>query len=100
MKLELKTHQEPQLRALRVQLIPIQNGVLIKGVRVKMKIEGGRAAEVIQTTRGLAAEDKGRDAFCDHFAAPERAVVERWVRQREARRFLLPADKAPEPAGE
>lgn len=92
MKLDL-TPQQPRLRALRVQLIETEEGVIIKRGRTELKILGEGAAEVVRTILASAtSEGMTRDELCELFGLPDRPAIDSFVRQLEARRILVPGD--------
>lgn len=91
MKLDIAS-TEPRVRALRVQLIELDDGVLVKRGRVELKVSGPRAADVLQVVLLTALDGATRSALCEPFAAPDRPAVERLIGELEARRILVPLD--------
>jgi molybdopterin-synthase adenylyltransferase len=87
------TSRKQKLRALRVQLIETNDGVILKRGRAEIKIGGKRAAEVVQVVLTTAADGGATlDEICELFAGPDRPAVDYLVRQLEARRILVPTD--------
>jgi bacteriocin biosynthesis cyclodehydratase domain-containing protein len=91
MKLDVAS-TEPRIRALRVQLIELDDGVLVKRGRVEFRVGGPRAADVLQVLLLTAVDGATRSALCEPFAAPDRPAVERLVDELLARRILVPLD--------
>src|SRR5262249_52399838 len=91
MKLE-GASPEPRLRALRAQLVQLEDGILVKRGRTELKVGGERAAEVLQDILGRALAGATRNELVDSFAAPDREAVERLIRELEARRILVTDD--------
>ena len=89
----------PRLRALRVQLIELDDGVLVKRGRVEFRVGGPRAAEVVQLLLLTALDGATRAELCEPFAGPDRPAVERLIGELEARRILVPADEQRAAAG-
>jgi bacteriocin biosynthesis cyclodehydratase domain-containing protein len=97
MKLELAP-QAPKLKRLPVQVIETKGGVILKRGSVEMKIDGERAAEVVQTVLVMTGEDGATpEEIGALFAAPARPAVLQLVKRLEARRFLVPANGTSEP---
>jgi bacteriocin biosynthesis cyclodehydratase domain-containing protein len=94
MKLDIAP-AEPRMRALRVQLVELEDGVLVKRGRVELKVAGPRAAGVLQVVLLAALDGATRSELCAPFAAPDRPAVERLVAELEARRILVPAEERP-----
>ncbi|GAA4971182.1 TOMM precursor leader peptide-binding protein [Pseudonocardia tropica] len=94
MKLDIDT-VEPRLQALRVQLVDVDDGVLVKRGRVEFRVSGARAAQVLQLLLVTAVGGATRTELCAPFAGPDRAAVDRLIGELERRRILVPPEEAP-----
>jgi thiazole/oxazole-forming peptide maturase SagC family component len=93
MKLEL-TGQEDKLRARRVQLVEIQDGVILRRGRLQIKIEGERAAEVVETILRRAMEEEiDRTELVKIFAGPDRPAVSSLIQKLESVNIMVAAGK-------
>jgi bacteriocin biosynthesis cyclodehydratase domain-containing protein len=92
MTVEIRPQSE-KLHRLRVQVIDTESGVILKRGSAEMKIDGARAAEVVQTIFVMTGEDGATaDEICALFAAPARPAVRQLIEGLVARRFLARAD--------
>lgn len=87
MRLELPAEK---LRALPVQLIEIDGGVVLKRGRMEIKIVGDTAAESLRRMLGKALEGATREEICELFAEPERLSVVNLIQQLVGRGILVP----------
>jgi molybdopterin-synthase adenylyltransferase len=82
-----------KMRALTIQLIEIDNGILLKRGCTEVKIGGEGAAEAVQVVLSAAAGPGAtREEICERFATPSRPAVERLIDLLIARHMLVPSN--------
>jgi len=82
-----------KLRALPVQVIEHEKGIILKRGCTEFKIDGPEAGRVVQTILvGMSEEGGTLEEICSFVPQPYRAAVEDLVLQLVARRILVPVD--------
>lgn len=88
-----------RLKALRVQLVEIEGGVILKRGRSEIRVCGERAVEALQQVLLAAGAGATAEEIRAGFPAPERDQVRELIDALRARRILLPAEVGAEAAG-
>lgn len=81
-----------RLKALPVQFIEIDNGVILKRGRVEMRLGGENAAEAAQIILEATFEGATAEEIVEIFAEPDRESVSYLIQQLLDRRILVPYD--------
>ena len=86
-----------RLRAVTVQLVGLDDGVLLVRGATEFKVGGPGAAEVVQAILGAAGGQGAlREEIREQFAEPDRAAIDHLVDSLLARGFLMVAGAGPE----
>ncbi len=90
-----------RLRALPVQLIETEGGVILKRGCVEIKIAGDRALEAVGILLDALTPGSSVEEVLPRFAGPDRPTIERLIRQLETRNLVIPIGAAaPPPSAE
>src|SRR5712692_4247002 len=90
----MSDHAVKKFKALAVQVIEIDGGIILKRGCTEVKIGGEGVVEALQVILTATADSgKTREEICGLFAGTSRQMVEQLIEHLISRRLLLPAEE-------